>query len=147
MDIEKIRKWLQITNEYKKTDFWTRVLEEKYPDEMVRMHHFQPKYDIYQNEHYTFIIFEIPGVDRESLSLHLISNTQLKISGIIHPFLILEKEIIRERTYGEFERIINLPEAAHAQHMHIQINDGLLQISYPRNIELVHFTLNDHYSS
>ncbi len=33
MDIEKMKKWLEITNEYKKTDFWTRVLEEKYPDE------------------------------------------------------------------------------------------------------------------
>ena len=36
MDIEKMRKWLAITNEYKKTDFWTRVLEEKYPDEMEK---------------------------------------------------------------------------------------------------------------
>ena len=36
MDIEKMRKWLAITNEYKKTDFWTRVLEEKYPNEMAK---------------------------------------------------------------------------------------------------------------
>ncbi len=62
---------------------------------------------MYQNEYYTFIIFEIPGVNRENLSLHLISYTQLKVSGIIHPILTLEKEIKRERIFGEFERIIN----------------------------------------
>ncbi|MFS0864276.1 Hsp20/alpha crystallin family protein [Fredinandcohnia sp. 179-A 10B2 NHS] len=139
MDIEKIRKWLQITNEYKKTDFWTRVLEEKYPDDMRVETQYQPKYDLYQNEQYNFIIIEIPGVQREQLSLHLISNLQLKVSGIIHPILPLEKEIKRERTYGAFERIINLPEAAYTQHMHIQINNGLLQISYPRRVERVQF--------
>ena len=87
MDIEKMRKWLEITNEYKKTDFWTRVLEEKYPDEILKENQYQPKYDIYQNEYYNFIIFEIPGVNRENLSLHLISNTQLKVSGIIDPII------------------------------------------------------------
>lgn len=29
MDIEKIRKWLEITNEYKQSDFWTNVLKHK----------------------------------------------------------------------------------------------------------------------
>lgn len=140
MDIEKMRKWLKITNEYKKTDFWTRVLEEKYPDELLREDYFKPKYDIYQNEYNNFIIIEIPGVYRENLSLHLISNTQLKVRGIIHPILPLESEIKRERQYGEFERIINLPEATHAELMHIQINDGLLQITYPRKVEPINFT-------
>jgi HSP20 family protein len=140
MDIEKMRKWLQITNEYKKTDFWTRVLEEKYPEERIIERNNQPKYDIYQNEHYNFIIIEIPGVHRDNLSLHLISNTQLKVSGVNHPILPLEKEIKKERTYGEFERIINLPEATHTHLIHIQMNDGLLQISYPRNVEYIHFS-------
>jgi HSP20 family protein len=140
MDIEKMRKWLKITNEHKKTDFWTRVLEEKYPDEMLKESHYHPKYDVYQNEYYNFIIFEVPGVNRENLSLHLISNIQLKVSGTIDPILPLEKEIKRERVYGQFERIINLPEATHPQLMHIQINDGLLQISYPRNVESIKLT-------
>lgn len=140
MDIEKMKKWLEITNQYKKTDFWTRVLEEKYPDEAIEEKMYCPKYDIYQNEYYNFILVEIPGVNREDLSLHLISNTQLKISGIMHPILTLEKEIKRERVYGAFERIINLPEATQVQLMHIQMNNGLLQISYPRHVEPIHFT-------
>ncbi|NMD72452.1 Hsp20/alpha crystallin family protein [Bacillus sp. DNRA2] len=139
MDIEKIRKWLEITNEYKKTDFWTRVLEQKYPDMFPIENKYQPRLDIYQNEYYNFIIVELPGVNQEELSLNLISHTQLKISGKIQPLLALEKEIKREMVYGDFERIIDLPEATHAQYMHIQMNNGLLQISYPRNVEPISF--------
>jgi HSP20 family protein len=140
MDIEKMRKWLQITNEYKKTDFWTRVLEEKYPAEMAKQSETWPKYDIYQNDFYNFIILEVPGITRENLSLQLISNTQLKVQGNIPSIFNNEKEIKKERKYGEFERIINLPEATHAQLMYIQMNDGILQISYPRNVEPIRFT-------
>jgi HSP20 family protein len=140
MDIEKMRKWLDITNEYKKTDFWTRVLEEKYPNAIVEENKYHPKCDIYQNEYYNFIVMEIPGVHHEELSLHLISNIQLKVSGKIHPLFSLENEIKRERLYGEFERVINLPEATHSHLLHIQVNHGLLQISYPRNVEPIHFS-------
>lgn len=139
MDIEKMRKWLEITNEYKKNDFWTRVLEEKYSEQKEEQHQYLPKYDCYQNSHYNFLILEIPGISRENLSLHLISNTQLKVSGVIKPILPLENEIRRERIYGEFERIIDLPEATHVGLMNIQMNDGLLQISYPRNVEPIQF--------
>jgi HSP20 family protein len=132
MDIEKMRKWLEITNAYKKTDFWTRVLEERYQDENIKENKYQPKCDIYQNEYYNFIVFEIPGVHRENLSLQLITSTQLKVYGKIHPILSLEKEVKRERVYGEFERVIDLPEPTQPQLMHIGIDNGLLLVSYPR---------------
>ncbi|WP_338472131.1 Hsp20/alpha crystallin family protein [Niallia sp. XMNu-256] len=132
MDIEKMRKWLEITNEYKKTDFWTRVLQERYPNENIKEDKYQPKCDMYQNESYNFIIIEIPGVTRENLSLSLISNTQLKINGKCQPIFLLEKEIRRERVYGDFQRIIDLPEPTKPELMHIQIDNGLLLVSYPR---------------
>jgi HSP20 family protein len=86
-----------------------------------------------------FIIFEIPGVDQKDLSLNLISNTHLRISGKVNPVLPLEMEIKKERVYGEFERVIELPEATQAHLMHIQINNWLLHISYPRKVESVSF--------
>src|SRR4051794_39258733 len=128
MDIEKMRKWLEITNEHKKSDFWTRILEQKHPDEFLKEKTYQPKLDMYQNEYYSFIIFEIPGINREDLSINLISNTQLSITGKIQSLLPLEKEIKRERVYGEFERVVDLLEPTQAQLMHIQMYNGLLQI-------------------
>jgi HSP20 family protein len=139
MDIEKMRKWLEITNEYKESNFWSNVLKQKHPDEFFREEICHPKFDIYQNETSFFIIFEIPGVNQEDLSLNLISNTHLKLSGKIKPILPVEMELKRERVYGEFERVIELPEATEAHLMHIQIYNGLLHISYPRKVEQISF--------
>ncbi|MBB6446779.1 Hsp20/alpha crystallin family protein [Bacillus benzoevorans] len=137
MDIEKMRKWLEITNEYKKTDFWSSVLKEKHPDEFLREEKGYPKVDIYQDEQNNFVIIEIPGMEREHILLHLISNTRLKISGKMNPIFPQEMEIQRERTCGEFERVIELPEAARAQELRLQNYNGLLYISYPRNVERI----------
>ncbi|MFL6554941.1 MAG: Hsp20/alpha crystallin family protein, partial [Bacillus sp. (in: firmicutes)] len=121
MDIEKMRKWLEITNEYRESNFWSSVLKQKHPDEFFRETTCNPKYDIYQNGNYYFIIFEIPGVNQEDLSLTLITNTQLKINGRIKPVLPLEMEMTRERTYGDFERVIELPEPTHTHLIQTQI--------------------------
>lgn len=139
MDIEKVRKWLEITNEYKKTDFWTAVLEGKFPNNMKKSSDSWPKYDVYQNQYYNYIIFEVPGVRREHLSIHLLANAQLKISGVLHPVIQFEKEIVRERMYGQFERIIDLPEVTDTNLINIQMSDGLLLISYPRVEQPLHF--------
>ena len=133
MDIEKMRKWLEITNDYRESNFWSNVLKQKHPEEFFREETTcNPKIDLYQNESYYFIIFEIPGVNQEDLSINLISSTHLKINGKIKPILPLEMEMRRERVYGEFERVIELPEATQAHLMHIQVYNGLLHISYPR---------------
>lgn len=139
MDIEKMRKWLEITNEYRESNFWSSVLKQKHPDEFFKETICNPKFDIYQNEYYYFIIFEIPGVTQEDLSLNLITNTHLKINGRIKPVLPLEMGMKRERIYGEFERVIELPEPTYAHLMQTQIYNGLLHISYPRKSEMINF--------
>lgn len=35
MDLDKMRKWLEITNEYKQNDFWTNVLKYKAPEQFL----------------------------------------------------------------------------------------------------------------
>lgn len=139
MDIEKIRKWMEITNEYRNSQFWTSVLQHKHPELARSEGKVFPVYDIYQDEAYNYIIFEIPGLNQTDLSLQLLSNTQLKISGNIQRVFPNKMEIKRERRYGDFERVIKLPEPAEPQNMHTQIhNGGLLQIAYPRNIDPIY---------
>ena len=137
MDVEKIRRWLEITNEYKKSDFWSGVLKEKHPDDFLKAEKDHPKVDIYQDAQNNYIIIEIPGVTQDNLFLHLISNTQLKISGKIDPIFPQGMDIQKERTYGEFERIIELPEPTSAKALRIQNQNGLMYLSYPRNVERI----------
>ncbi|MBY0099381.1 Hsp20/alpha crystallin family protein [Mesobacillus maritimus] len=137
MDIEKIRKWLEITNEYKKTDFWTKVLEEKQPEGFVRLQDQYPKYDMLQDDYYHYVIVEIPGVHAEELDLKLISKKEIRISGRTQTFLPNQTEVRVERYNGHFERVIDLPEETRADLLQVSMDKGLLFISFPRNVEKI----------
>ncbi|MBY4605510.1 MULTISPECIES: Hsp20/alpha crystallin family protein [Bacillus] len=139
MDIEKIRKWLEITNEYKQSDFWTKVLKHKTPEQFFDSDTNTFVYDLYQDEENNFIIVEIPGVYKEELTISLISKTQLLIKGTITPVFPAEMEVLRERYYGEIERTIHLPEATEPHLLQLQMLNGLLHISYPRQVETIAF--------
>lgn len=139
MDFEKIRKWLEITNEYKQSDFWTNVLKYKAPEHFFDSEASTFVYDFYQDEEYNFIIVEMPGVYEEELTIRLLSKTQLLIKGTITPVFPAEMVVLRERYYGEIERTIQLPEATESHLLQIQLLNGLLHISYPRQVETIPF--------
>ncbi|WP_421378825.1 Hsp20/alpha crystallin family protein [Bacillus salacetis] len=139
MDIEKIRKWMEITNEYRASDFWTKVLQEKGPDEFFRDQKTPRNFDIHQNSEYTYITLEIPGVLKEDLSLNLLSGTRLQVKGVTRQVFPDEMELRSERKYGEFEQVIDLPEIARAGTFTTQIHNGLLFLTYPRQVEKIRF--------
>ncbi|MDO8223886.1 spore coat protein CotP [Bacillus cabrialesii] len=140
MNIEKMRKWLEITNEYKQSDFWTNVLKYKAPEQFFDSKAYTLVYDFYQDEEYNFIIVEMPGVYEEELTIRLLSKTKLLIKGTSTPVFPAEMEVQRERYYGEIERTIQLPEAAESHLLQFQMLNGLLHISYPRQAEHIAFT-------
>ncbi|AUZ37430.1 Hsp20/alpha crystallin family protein [Bacillus sp. MBGLi79] len=135
MDLEKMKKWLEITNEYKQNDFWTNVLKYKAPEQFFNTNTYTLVYDFYQDEEYNFIIVEMPGVYEEELTIRLLSKTQLLIKGTLTPVFPDEMVVLRERYYGEIERTIQLPEATESHLLQIQLLNGLLHISYPRQVE------------
>ncbi|RIW35085.1 Hsp20/alpha crystallin family protein [Bacillus salacetis] len=139
MDIEKIRKWMEITNEYRSSDFWTKVLQEKRPEDFFSEQKKQQNIDIHQNDEYYYITMEIPGINKEDLAIHLLSGTRLQVKGVIRHVFPVEMEVRSERMYGEFEQIIDLPGYANAETIHIQVHNGLLFITYPRQIEKIQF--------
>ncbi|WP_053363568.1 Hsp20/alpha crystallin family protein [Bacillus sp. FJAT-27251] len=133
MDKEKIKKWLEITNQGGKNEFWTHVLRSKHPEAFIDPQEETPAFNVYQDGQYNYIIVEIPGVLAENLFLKLLSNKQLRISGKRTPYLPEELELKRESLYGDFERIIELPEETSPHLLTIQMHMGLLYISYPRS--------------
>lgn len=139
MDLEKMRKWLEITNEYKQNDFWTNVLKYKAPEQFFNTNTYTLVYDFYQDEEDNFIIVEMPGVYEEELTIRLLSKTQSLIKGTITPVFQPKWKSLRERYYGEIERIIQLPEATESHLLQIQLLNGLLHISYPRQVETIAF--------
>ena len=64
MNVEKMKKWLELTNQVKKDDFWSNVFNHKDPQMFFDMERDIPLYDVYKNETHISIIFELPGCNK-----------------------------------------------------------------------------------
>ncbi|MDZ5470266.1 Hsp20/alpha crystallin family protein [Bacillus sp. 31A1R] len=135
MDLEKMKKWLEFTNNYQKNDFWWNAFKQQSPEQFFET--FEkgenlPRYDIYKNDTHICIIIEIPGVSTNDINISLKSKTHLFIEGTIKPLFPTEMEVKKERYYGKVERLITLPEPTEAQFVQVNFHQGLIQVTYPR---------------
>ncbi len=138
MDIEKIKRWLEITGEYQQNDFWTKTVASQTPEQFFNSQkkHLLPKYDIYQNETHICIILELPGIDNNDVNIALNSDTYLLVKGSFPLLFPNEMAVKKERYYGTFERLIPLPEPTELHLLHIYQHNGLFQITYPRKTSM-----------
>lgn len=131
MDMEKVKMWLELTNKYQKDDFWRGLFNHGIPERMVHADDF-PLYDIYKNDTAICLIIEVPGLSRSDLSVALRQGNTLVVKGISRALFPADMEVKRERFYGEFERLIPLPEPTETKFIQSAFQDGILQVTYPR---------------
>jgi len=99
-----------------------------FPDQILK-----PTLDIAASEGDYTISVEVPGVDRNDVSLEVMNDT-LTIRGEKKQ----EKEnkdggyYTAERAYGSFQRMLNLPEDADQENIEAGFKDGVLTITIPR---------------
>ena len=95
---------------------------------------FVPKVDVLENEKAFIINVAVPGVSKEDFKIDLNDN-YLTISG--------ERKFKNEKTehnfhsvetqYGSFSRSFSLPENVDAAGISAQYNNGILEISVPKD--------------
>ena len=93
----------------------------------------RPKLDIAESENQYKITIELPGVTEKDVRVELVGDT-LRISGEKRQE---NEEKDRnyhriERTYGSFERVLNLPEDADTEHIAATFKNGLMRVTIPR---------------
>lgn len=94
---------------------------------------FIPLVDVYEKGNDIIVEAEIPGVDKEALSLTVSENT-LTIKGEVKR----EKEVkekdyyLCERSYGSFSRTIDLPTEVDSQKAKASYKNGVLTITLPK---------------
>ena len=73
---------------------------------------------------------ELAGVDPEDVDLSF-SHGVLTVSGTRRPELVDDSAefLIRERFYGEFRRVITLPEGTQADQITAEFDDGLVEVT------------------
>jgi HSP20 family protein len=95
----------------------------------------KPSLDIASDEKEYSIKIELPGIDKDNISIEFSNNT-LKISGEKHQ----EKEEKTknfykiERSYGSFQRVLDIPEDSDADNITSEFKDGVLSIKIPRKM-------------
>jgi HSP20 family protein len=95
----------------------------------------KPSLDIASDEKEYSVKIELPGIDKNNISIEYANNT-LKIKGEKHHEEEEQnKDFYRiERSYGRFERILDLPEDSDADNITSQYKNGVLSISIPRKM-------------
>jgi HSP20 family protein len=150
MDVEKVKQWVDFTHSFQNSGFWPNSTKEKYsPEKFFKRHDKKeeavvlqketdyPKYDIYQDDTYIYVLVEVPGVDPKAVHISLQSKHLLIIKGTVQqPFITPESVIKKERFHGNFERTIQLPEPTEPQYIQLTTYLGLIQIIYPRLHEI-----------
>jgi HSP20 family protein len=94
---------------------------------------FKPSLDVASDEKEYSIKVELPGIDPTNISLEYSSDT-LKIKGEKRQEKEeKDKDFYRiERSYGSFQRILDIPEDADADNITSNYKDGVLSITIPR---------------
>lgn len=142
MDFEKLKKWMEVTQQHQNGKFWEMVFDEHPPEELspdedediTRENTSLIKYpqtDIYLTDQEVILLMEIPGAKREDIFLS-VSGNKLTVRGVIHSPAVNGVTVQNERLYGEFNRDIDLPEPTKSKHVMARFQNGLLIVSYPR---------------
>ncbi|CAG9621750.1 Hsp20/alpha crystallin family protein [Sutcliffiella rhizosphaerae] len=142
MNMEKMKKWMELTSQYQNNDFWNKIFTNHSPNQFFNLNDDFPLHDVYQNESHIGVIIELPGIHPDHVQLSLHTPSHLLIKGDSKPLFPSEKEIKKERFYGEFERILLLPEPADANELDVKFHQGLLTIFYPRKNKSVPYRTN-----
>ena len=96
-----------------------------------------PPVDMYATKDELVLTLELPGISEKDVSVS-ITGDLLTVKGERRfEQQMKEQDLLHvERTYGKFERVIQLPMAVQADHVKATYRDGVLEIKLPKVEEL-----------
>lgn len=92
-----------------------------------------PAMNVWTNNDNALVTAELPGIDTEELDISVRENT-LSIKGNRKATELQEGETFhrRERGYGKFQRMVQLPFSVDASKVEATYENGVLRITLPR---------------
>lgn len=103
---------------------------------LKKMHDFMsisPAVDMYDNDNEIVVKAEVPGMDKKDIKIS-VSNSTLTIKGEMKKEEETKEEdyYYAERSYGSFNRRLELPAKVEESKINANIKDGLLEIHLPK---------------
>lgn len=152
MDMDKLKKWLELAQGMQGGDFWKGVFEQdlakRFMDDDVNHDFYKgtssfrddksvksfPLIDIYESPNEVIVVIEIPGIPKENIELGL-SGKILTVKGNAKSIYSHLQQTYSERFFGEFTRQINLPDQVEPNELTAKFWNGILMIQYNRKKE------------
>lgn len=92
-----------------------------------------PAMNVWTNEDSAIVTAELPGVNPEDIDISVVGDT-LTLKGSRQPYELREGETYhrRERRYGQFTRVFQVPFEVEADAVEAVFEKGVLHITLPR---------------
>lgn len=89
--------------------------------------------NMYENERELMIVAPMPGVAAEDISVDVLDDGSLVLRAAMHGAGQERIEyLVREWSYGPFERTVELPCAVDASRANLSYGNGVLAVSLPK---------------
>jgi HSP20 family protein len=89
--------------------------------------------NMFQNDRELMVVTPMPGVAPEDISIDVTDDGQLTVRAAMHgEGQERIDHILREWSYGPYERTIELPCAVDARRANLTFGNGVLSISFPK---------------
>ncbi len=102
-------------------------------DEEVSLASWKPTVDIYDTDDAIILKVELPGVDKEKVTVDVKDNVlTLKGERSIDKEIKEENYCRRERSFGSFHRSFTLPTTVNPEDIKAAYKDGILTVEVPK---------------
>ncbi len=133
-----IIRWDPFRNVATLQDRINRLFEDSFPrsrdiDEDISMCEWKPSVDIYETEEGIVIKAELPGVNKEDVSVEVKNNIlTLKGERFVDKEIDEDKYYRRERCFGTFHRTFTLQDTVLPDKIKAKFRNGVLEIEVPK---------------
>ncbi|MHB0977489.1 MAG: Hsp20/alpha crystallin family protein [Candidatus Aquicultorales bacterium] len=128
-----IRRWDPWRDLLRMQEDLSKTFERAFGPSKMQAPAWVPEADIYEKEGKIVITLDVPEVKPEEIEISIVDQT-LKIKGERKKAEeIKEEDYYRmERSYGSFERIIELPVGVRTEEVDAKYKDGVLTVTLPK---------------
>jgi len=149
LDIDKLKQWMNLAQQFHGTDFWNDIFQEENGKSFFNNANPQanvsstetgktfPRIDIFQNERKYLVVIDLPGLDKQDIQLSTLGD-KLIIKGQVKSYNPDIERVHSERFAGPFERSIQINEPFDNKAIAAKFNNGLLEITLPKVQRAIH---------
>lgn len=143
MEIDKLKQWLDLAQQYQAQGFWNQIFTEKTAQakETGNMgnpfslpQEYAPKCDLFESDGFLIVEMEIPGLKKHEV-LVAIYEQSIVVSGELKALQASGKYYLKERVNRKFKKEITLPFPIFPDQSTSAVADGVLVITMPFKAE------------